>query len=44
MELLSNLALGFATALVGPIHPDPRPPYVDHWAPDLKTFLRAVLD
>lgn len=36
--------LGFATALVGPIHPDPRPPYVDHWAPDLKTFLRAMLD
>lgn len=36
--------LGFATALVGPIHPDPRPAYVDHWAPDLKTFLRTLLD
>ena len=35
--------LGFTTALVGPIHPEPKPPYVDHWAPDVKTLLRALL-
>ncbi len=35
--------MGFATALVGPVHPDPRPPYVDHWAPELKDLLRAAL-
>ncbi len=35
--------LGFTTALVGPVHPEPKPPYVDHWAPDVKTLLRAVL-
>jgi putative hydrolase of the HAD superfamily len=35
--------MGFATALIGPVHPDPRPPYVDHWAHDLKDFLRAAL-
>lgn len=36
--------LGFATALVGPVHPSPRPPYVDHWAPDVKALLRLALD
>jgi putative hydrolase of the HAD superfamily len=35
--------LGFATALVGPVHPNPRPPYVDHWAADVKTLLRLAL-
>lgn len=35
--------LGFATALVGAVHPEPRPPYVDHWAHDLKDFLRDCL-
>jgi putative hydrolase of the HAD superfamily len=35
--------LGFATALVGPVHPEPRPAYVDHWAPDVKTLLRLAL-
>lgn len=35
--------MGFATALIGPVHPDPRPPYVDHWAHDLKDFLRTAL-
>lgn len=33
--------LGFATALVGPVHPDPRPPYVDHYAHDVHTLLRG---
>ena len=46
-DTLRNLepahAMGFATALVGDIHPDPRPAYVDHWAPDLKDFLREAL-
>lgn len=44
-DTLANLApahaLGFATALVGPAPPDPRPSYLDHWAPDVKTLLRA---
>jgi putative hydrolase of the HAD superfamily len=35
--------LGFTTALIGPVHPDPRPPYVDHWAHDLKDLLRSWL-
>lgn len=42
-DTLRNLepahAMGFATALVGPIHPEPRPPYVDHWARDVKGLL-----
>jgi putative hydrolase of the HAD superfamily len=36
--------LGFVTALVGAVHPEPRPPYVDHWAHDLKHLLRERLD
>jgi putative hydrolase of the HAD superfamily len=43
-DTLRNLepahALGFATALVGPIHPEPRPAYVDFWARDVKALLR----
>lgn len=35
--------LGFATALVGPIHPEPRPAYVDHYAGDVHTLLRRWL-
>jgi putative hydrolase of the HAD superfamily len=35
--------LGFTTALVGSVHPEPRPPYVDHWAPDVKSLLRLAL-
>lgn len=35
--------MGFATALVGLVHPEPRPPYVDHWAPDAKALLRELL-
>jgi len=35
--------LGFATALVGVVHPNPRPPYLDHWAPDVKALLRLAL-
>ena len=34
--------MGFATALVGVVHPQPRPAYVDHWAPDVKALLRAA--
>ncbi len=34
--------LGFATALVGVVHPEPRPPYVHHWASDVKTLLRST--
>lgn len=45
-DTLRNLepahALGFATALVGPVHPDPRPAYVDTWAPDVVTLLREL--
>jgi len=36
--------LGFATALVGPVHPEPRLPYVQHWARDAESLLRAWLD
>jgi putative hydrolase of the HAD superfamily len=35
--------LGFTTALVGPVHPEPKPAYVDHWAADVKTLLRGLL-
>ncbi|HEX8901668.1 pyrimidine 5'-nucleotidase [Vitreimonas sp.] len=35
--------LGFATALVGPVHPDPRPTYVQHYAHDVHTLLRGWL-
>lgn len=35
--------LGFTTALVGPVHPEPKPAYVDHWAPDVKALLRTLL-
>lgn len=35
--------MGFATVLVGPVHPEPRPPYVDFHARDVKTFLREAL-
>jgi putative hydrolase of the HAD superfamily len=34
--------LGFTTALVGAVHPEPRPAYVHHWARDVKTLLRAL--
>ncbi len=34
--------LGFATALVGPVHPEPRPAYVGRWARDVKALLRAA--
>jgi putative hydrolase of the HAD superfamily len=44
-DTLRNLepahALGFTTALVGPVHPAPLPPYVDHWAPEIKELLRT---
>lgn len=35
--------LGFTTALVGVVHPAPRPAYVDYWAPDVKALLRLAL-
>jgi len=42
-DTLRNLepahAMGFATALVGDVHPEPKPAYVQHWAHDLKTLL-----
>jgi putative hydrolase of the HAD superfamily len=31
--------LGFTTALVGHVHPEPRPAYVHHWAENLKALL-----
>ncbi|MBL8531263.1 MAG: pyrimidine 5'-nucleotidase [Hyphomonadaceae bacterium] len=47
-DTLKNLepahAMGFRTALVGATHPDPHVAYVDHWAPDVSTFLRRWLD
>lgn len=47
-DTLRNLqpahAIGFTTALVGVVHPDPLPDYVDHYAPDLKALLRGWLD
>jgi putative hydrolase of the HAD superfamily len=46
-DTLRNLepahALGFTTALVGAVHPEPRPAYVDFWAHDVKTLLRDSL-
>ncbi|MBC7770762.1 MAG: pyrimidine 5'-nucleotidase [Phycisphaerales bacterium] len=36
--------MGFATALVGLVHPEPLPPYVDFWAPDVKSLLRGLLE
>ncbi len=46
-DTLKNLepahALGFATVLVGPVHPEPNPPYVDARYPDAKAFLQAHL-
>jgi len=46
-DTLRNLApaheMGFFTALVGPVHPDPLPAYVDAYAHDLTAFLRTVL-
>jgi putative hydrolase of the HAD superfamily len=36
--------LGFTTVLIGPVHPEPKPAYLDHWAHDLKAFLRDWLD
>jgi len=45
-DTLRNLepahALGFTTALVGAVHPEPRPAYVDHWARDVKALLRET--
>jgi putative hydrolase of the HAD superfamily len=45
-DTLRNLepahAIGFTTALIGPVHPDPRPAYVDHWTQDVKTLLRDL--
>jgi putative hydrolase of the HAD superfamily len=35
--------LGFVTALVGAVHPEPHPAYVDHWAHDLKDLLRGFV-
>ncbi|MGD9815544.1 MAG: pyrimidine 5'-nucleotidase [Hyphomonadaceae bacterium] len=35
--------MGFTTALVGAVHPEPRPPYVDYWAHDVKALLREWL-
>ncbi|MEQ1619707.1 MAG: pyrimidine 5'-nucleotidase [Terricaulis sp.] len=34
--------LGFTTALVGAVHPEPKPAYVRHWAADVKALLRAA--
>ncbi len=46
-DTLRNLepahALGFTTALVGAARPSPCPAYVDHWADDVKDFLRLAL-
>lgn len=46
-DTLKNLEpahdMGFTTALVGAIHPDPRPAYLDHWAHEVKDFLRMAL-
>lgn len=36
--------LGFTTALVGAVHAEPRPAYVDHWAHDVKDLLRQLTD
>lgn len=46
-DTLKNLepahALGFETVLVGPVHPDPRPAYVDSHFSDVKAYLRDYL-
>lgn len=46
-DTLKNLepahGLGFRTVLVGPVHPEPNPPYVDARYGDAKQFLRAYL-
>jgi putative hydrolase of the HAD superfamily len=34
--------LGFATALIGPVHPEPRPPYVHAYAHDVKALLAPL--
>ncbi|MGE0740962.1 MAG: pyrimidine 5'-nucleotidase [Hyphomonadaceae bacterium] len=33
--------MGFFTALVGPVHPEPKPTYLNCWAPEVKTLLRG---
>ncbi|MFT3727416.1 MAG: pyrimidine 5'-nucleotidase [Terricaulis sp.] len=47
-DTLRNLepahALGFTTVLIGAVHPGAHIGYVDHWAHDLKAFLRKALD
>lgn len=47
-DTLRNLepahALGFTTVLIGAVHPGAHIAYVDHWAHDLKGFLREALD
>lgn len=35
--------LGFATVLVGSVHPEPKPSYLDYWAHDLKAFLQTAV-
>ncbi len=46
-DTLRNLepahAIGFTTALVGGVHPEPHISYVDHWARDIKDLLRLAL-
>jgi putative hydrolase of the HAD superfamily len=34
--------LGFVTVLVGTVHPEPKPSYLDYWAHDLKAFLQTA--
>ena len=34
--------LGFITALVGAVHPEPRPAYVHHWTHDVNALLRLA--
>lgn len=45
-DTLKNLEpahdLGFRTVLVGAVHPEPRPAYVDQWAADVKAYLRGL--
>ncbi|HWA01798.1 MAG TPA: pyrimidine 5'-nucleotidase [Caulobacterales bacterium] len=42
-NLMPAAELGFITALVGAVHPEPRPAYVHHYARDLKSLLREFL-
>jgi putative hydrolase of the HAD superfamily len=46
-DTLKNLepahAMGFYTVLVGPVHPEPKPDYLDARYPDVKAFLRDHL-